>query len=390
MKIFETFAGLGAQHKALTNLKKNKKIDDFEVVGISEWYINGIISYAKIHYKNEFDNILNSDVSLEEKISFLEQPHFVFSNDSKNPITNISKLNDKIIHELYAACKVSKNYGSITEITGEKLPEIDILTYSFPCQDLSNLGLKQGLQKGTRSGLLFEIERIIKELHVLNKLPKFLLMENVVTIYQKSNIETFTIYLEELKKIGYSSYCFSLNAKDYNLPQSRQRAFVISFLSKNPEIKHFEKDFFFYKSEKVVKNLGEFLKWDEKKSNPNFIEEEENCIPNRTISRIEFITGKQRENYSRPPCKKLEFETEYTSCLTTKQDRVPNSGIIMNEDWFRFLTPRECFLLMGFENEDFENVKTINKEHLYRLAGNSIGVNVLEVLFYYIFKEKFE
>ena len=94
-------------------------------------------------------------------------------------ITTFIPLNDEDrqseIENLYLANVRSKNYGSITEIKGKDLPEMDLLVYSFPCQDLSTGGKTLGMSKGsgTRSGLLWEIERILKELKEINKLPKY-------------------------------------------------------------------------------------------------------------------------------------------------------------------------------------------------------------------------
>lgn len=85
------------------------------------------------------------------------------------------------------------------------------------------------------------------------------------------------------------------------------------------------------------------------------------------------------------PCSHLTTTSTHVQCLTTKQDRVPNSGIVMTDDFFRFLSPRECFLLMGFSNENYNEVGSfLSTEHAYKLAGNSIGVNVLEILFEHI------
>lgn len=104
-----------------------------------------------------------------------------------------------------------------------------LLTYSFPCQDLSLAGKREGMQKdsGTRSGLLWEVERILKE---CKELPQVLLMENVPQVHSKQNIKDFVKWVDVLESLGYSNYWQDLNAKDYGIPQNRKRCFMISIL----------------------------------------------------------------------------------------------------------------------------------------------------------------
>lgn len=104
-----------------------------------------------------------------------------------------------------------------------------ILTYSFPCQDLSLAGKQRGMKKGngTRSGLLWEVERILDE---CDELPQILLMENVPQVISSSNMNDFREWQLKLEKLGYTNYVSLLNAKDYGIPQNRNRCFMISFL----------------------------------------------------------------------------------------------------------------------------------------------------------------
>lgn len=104
-----------------------------------------------------------------------------------------------------------------------------ILFYSFPCQDLSIAGLGRGLKKGdgTRSGLLWEVERILKE---CNELPQVLIMENVTQVHNQKNMPDFKKWLEFLESLGYSNYWQDLNAKDFGIPQNRDRCFMVSLL----------------------------------------------------------------------------------------------------------------------------------------------------------------
>lgn len=104
-----------------------------------------------------------------------------------------------------------------------------MMTYSFPCTDLSVAGLQKGMKKGsgTRSGLLWEVERLLKE---MNELPQILFMENVTQVHNQKNIEDFKSWLNFLESLGYSNYWKDLNAKDFGVPQNRERCFMISLL----------------------------------------------------------------------------------------------------------------------------------------------------------------
>ena len=104
-----------------------------------------------------------------------------------------------------------------------------IMTYSFPCTDLSVAGKMKGMKKGsgTRSGLLWEVERLLKE---MDEKPQVLLMENVTQVHNQQNIEDFKSWLNFLESLGYSNYWKDLNAKDFGVPQNRERCFMISLL----------------------------------------------------------------------------------------------------------------------------------------------------------------
>lgn len=123
----------------------------------------------------------------------------------------------------------------IREIRGKDLGICDkedycyILTYSFPCQDLSVAGKQKGMTKGsgTRSGLLWEVERLLNE---TEELPQALLMENVPQVHGKKNMPDFQKWIDFLESKGYSNFWQDLNAKDYGVAQNRNRCFMISLL----------------------------------------------------------------------------------------------------------------------------------------------------------------
>lgn len=146
--------------------------------------------------------------------------------DIKNELVGYSEFDKYASVALAAIHGVSEdlNYGDITKIDETKLPECDLITYGFPCQDISVAGLGKGIVEGeTRSGLLFDALRIIKE-----KKPKYAIAENVKNLVGKKFKEDFEGLLLELESYGYNNYWKVLNAKDYGIPQNRERVFVVS------------------------------------------------------------------------------------------------------------------------------------------------------------------
>ncbi len=369
LRVFEAFAGIGAQHSALERANL-----DYEIVGISEWFINALLAYDAIHS----DPQETPDIpSYDEQLKYLKQ--FTFSKDSVNPIKDISKLTRNEIEQLYIVNKRVKNYGSITEIQGKDMPECDLLVYSFPCQDLSTGGKTLGMKKGsgTRSGLLWEIERILKQLKELNKLPEYLLMENVKTIYADSNRTDLEQWLGFLESIGYKNGTkMVLNATNFGIPQDRNRAFIISRLGKRVA----DKKLLDYHSK--VASISPFLRIDY--SNPIFREEANKAQLNNTISRREMWDINQH---------KIDAPTVNT--ITCNMDRSNTAAMFEYEGpkgkTFRLLTIREAFLLMGFTEDEYE--KTLRLDLSYRkmnkLIGNSIVVNVLQAIFEVLFKNKY-
>ena len=127
----------------------------------------------------------------------------------------------------------------VTKTHGEDLGIVDkdkycyILFYSFPCTDLSLAGRQAGMSRdsGTRSGLLWEVERILKELPK-EQLPDVLIMENVPQVHSEKNLPDFEDWILYLRHLGYSNYYGDLNAKDFGVPQNRERCFMVSMLGK--------------------------------------------------------------------------------------------------------------------------------------------------------------
>lgn len=170
LRVLENFAGIGTQRMALDNIGI-----EHEVVGITEIDKFAIKSYEAIH--GEVNNL-----------------------------------------------------GDISLIDPNDVPDHDLFTYSFPCQDISIAGKQKGFEKGsgTRSGLLWECEKVIRA-----KKPKYLLMENVKNLVSKKFKPGFEEWLTALEELGYTNYWQVLNAKDYGIPQNRERVFCVSILGEH-------------------------------------------------------------------------------------------------------------------------------------------------------------
>lgn len=153
-------------------------------------------------------------------------------------------------HNALYAQYADRNFGDITKICWPFVPDIDILTYSSPCQDFSFAGMQRGGEKGsgTRSSLLWYIEEAI-----FHKRPKFLLMENVAALVSQKFIGTFNQWQAIVERYGYKNYAQVLNAKDYGVPQNRERIFLVSIRN------DIQRTFFFPKPTKLTKKLKDVL-----------------------------------------------------------------------------------------------------------------------------------
>ncbi len=409
MNIVEAFSGIGSQAKALENLrKKNKTNYDYNIINIVEWDINAICAYDLIHNGSRENDIKKfSNYSKNELVEKLSK--FQLSSDSKNPIiySNLKRMNLETLKNVLCAIQRTNNLCSITDIRGDDLADnTDLLTYSFPCQDLSNAnswhGNTTGIDRGAnnRSGMLWEIERILHEKSEARKpLPRFLLMENVSNINRGKHKQNFLEWQDQLKNLGYYNKIYTLNAMSFGIPQRRTRTFMISVLVqdkinlRDKVQNYFEHNNLENKKEKL-KPLKNFLRIDY--SNYLYKSEADNSNPNDTPSR-RVIFDNNPHLYKG----KNEF-AEVARTITTKQDRNPNAGVVFYKEGpkgksnYRNLTPRECFLLMGFTESDFDIILKNNfavsskdlfftRDKLTRFAGNSIVVPILESIFEQIF-----
>lgn len=229
IRLIELFAGVGSQAMALRNIGA-----DFEHYLTCEWWVQPIASYKAIHMPDDNKNY-SATYNKEELINMLFE--LGISTDGKNPMTRgqITRKPEKWLRETYNNIIATHNIVNITKAAGSDLRIKDtdkytyIMTYSFPCQDLSVAGKMAGMDKGagTRSGMLWEVERLLDE---ITELPQILLMENVPQVMQKKNMHNFLAWQQFLESKGYRNYAQLLNAKDYGVAQNRQRAFMVSIL----------------------------------------------------------------------------------------------------------------------------------------------------------------
>lgn len=141
-------------------------------------------------------------------------------------VVAISEIDKYAIQSYEAMHGKVNNLGDIRAI--KALPDADLWTYSFPCQDISVAGKGAGIKEGTRSGLLFEVERLLNVASESGTLPKYLLLENVKNLVSKKFKADFDRWLSFLSSLGYTNYWQILNAKDYGIPQNRERVFCVS------------------------------------------------------------------------------------------------------------------------------------------------------------------
>lgn len=254
----------------------------------------------------------------------------------------------------------------------------DILVHGSPCQDYSRSGKRLGGkdEDKTRSSLMFETIRIIENMGAWK--PQYVVWENVKGVLDKDMIHSFNKYLQEMSRIGYTNTFEVLNAMDFGIPQSRERIFTISILGGG----HFN---FSKLKKKPTRHIDEFL--------------EKDITAEQYMINIPSMLNRIRE--FAPQDVNYRFLSEIKShcwTITTRQDRSPNAGIIkLLNNQYRYLTERECWRLMGFSDEDFEEVLheypgKAGKRNatLYKLAGNSIVVDVLEAVFEVLLTDQHE
>lgn len=413
--IVELFSGIGSQARALKNIGIN-----INVQATCEWDLHAFIAYDAIHESYES---LPEAMSLNKKQLLAILSKYTLSNNGKEPMNyqTLRGYSETVLRRMLSAIKRTRNLVDINRVHGEQMPDnTDILTYSFPCQDLSNVGAFHGYNKGididsgSRSSLLWQVGRILTEMKSLGKvLPRYLVMENVPTLLSPRHKENFEKWINELEEVGYISKYMPVNARNYGLPQNRPRLLMMSvFVGNNETLKKEIKTFFDSWGLDEMKILSDYRKSEfyspvtitqllrlPAVRNSKLWEEALDCTPNDTVSRRKIW----EENPKIVDERGCITSEEFIRTITTKQDRHPNSGNVYFDSGvegrgkFRYLTPRECLLFMGFTDEDYERLQTNNpdqrvnsklfpRDKIIRMAGNSIPVKMLEGFFYQLYK----
>lgn len=324
MKVIELFAGIGSQTQALKNIGV-----EHEVVAIAEIDQNAAMSYEAIHGKVD-------------------------------------------------------NLGDITQI--RELPKADLWTYSFPCQDISTAGKMRGFAKGsgTRSSLLWEVERLLTVAKENGTLPKYLLLENVKQLANSINMANFNIWLRFLNDLGYENYWRILNARDYGIPQNRERVFVVSIFKgqgyafpKPIKLKTRASDYF--------EPASENMKLAEHSESRNLIlYADKNTAQIRQATKAGCITiyhnGVADLSFSKSKNRRGRVIQGGKVCNTLTTSTGTLCKFVNGE--FYNLSAIERWRLMGFPDEAYHKAAAVCSEtELVKQAGNSICVNVLEAIF---------
>lgn len=230
IRLIELFAGYGSQSLALKYLKV-----PFEHWKICEWAVKSIQAYKDLHFGDDTCDYSKA-YSVDELVEMLLAKGI--SADYNSPMTReqIRRMGEQKIRTVYNNIIATNNLVSVCNAHAQDFEIQDtekytyIMTYSFPCQDLSKAGNGAGMAKGggTRSGLLWEVERILDECN--GNLPQILLMENVPDVIGSNNVKHFAQWVKKLEQLGYTSKWQCLNAKDYGVPQNRDRCFMVSWL----------------------------------------------------------------------------------------------------------------------------------------------------------------
>lgn len=280
---------------------------------------------------------------------------------------------DSACQEVYRDNFNSEVFGDITKIKPQDIPDFDILLGGFPCQPFSISGKKKGFDD-TRGTLFFDICRIIDE-----KQPKVVVLENVKHLIHHDKKRTFKTILETLTNLGYNVSHQILNAKNFGLPQNRERIFIIA--TKNSHFK-FEKI-----EKKAPVQLKDFL---DKKGDFEYLDKSEYTLidnPKKQLTGLIFTGYRNKNTWKngiRPNTEHLSrvhrqpnriYSVEGTHPTIPSQETSGRFFIYLpKEDRVRKLTINECYRIMGFP----KNFKKHSKNgERYKQIGNSVAIPVI-------------
>jgi DNA (cytosine-5)-methyltransferase 1 len=254
-----------------------------------------------------------------------------------------------------------KNFGDITKIKPEELPDFDFFTGGFPCQTFSSIGKGEG-ELDPKGTLFYDIIRICEV-----KKPTFILLENVKGLTTNSHRPTFEKILKELKRIGYNVQWKILNSKDYGIPQNRERVWIFATTKEIPFGWRFEPN-----KEPLKKFFKDFLEKNPDKSY---------YLKQYQTKRLREVTG-------------VDFKVKEPSCFDRYNKKIKKDGICMTiapsyhnimrvvevkpngHDKVRKMTPKEHYRFMGFEDDEID-LNGFSYHQLCNCAGNGWDVNLV-------------
>lgn len=414
IKIIELFGGYGSQFLSLKYIGANVKHHK-----LVEWASKSIQAYNDLHIQDYTD--YSKEMSNEEVLQKVYE--MGVSLDYNQPATK-EQLARQDYRRIYNNIIATDNLVDVSRVKGKDLEINDkehftyLLTYSFPCQDLSLGGKMAGMSDtSTRSGLLWEVGRILKECKEINQLPQILLMENVVQVHSQSqdNAKDFAKWQQLLEDMGYKNYFQDLIATDYGIPQTRNRCFMVSILGnysyqfpKPIPLKLKLKDLLednvsndYYITEKQIEDIKKWNAFEKPLENMERIDKT-NISPTLTTRSGAYAAGMilVKNNtkkgyqeatdgdgidlaYPNSETRRGRVQKNTIQTLTTQN----NLGVCVkpnldNQLKIRHITSKEAFRLMGVKDEDFEKIqKNQSDSSLYHLAGDSIVTNCLQAIF---------
>ena len=328
IRLLSLFSGIGAFEKALINLEV-----DYELIGFSEIDESAIKAYCALYDVNE-----------------------------------------------------NKNFGDINNVNAKDIPDFDLMTYGFPCQSFSSQGLRKGFCDLTKGNLFFESMRIAKE-----KKPKWMIAENVKGLINHNNGNTIRTVLKTLNDLGYNNYYKLLNSARYGIAQNRERIFIVSIrkdiddrsfrfdMGRNPYV--FVKDII----DPLIKNEDRYLSHQYKQ----YINKKYHLnIPNITKGNLIVLVDLIKQKYGNlkfASFSKILSINGLSPTILTGHREYPVFYEINGS-----VTGKERLKLQGFTDADYEKIKFLSENQLVFISGNSITVNVLEMIFNNLFKCNYE
>ena len=436
--MIELFSGIGAQKEG-TDLTE---LFDCEVIATADIEKDAMVSYAAIHngLTNEMIKNFSDYPSEDEMREELIKRNIGF--DFKKNTNPIARMKGEKLRKYYLAMSISNNLGDISKI--ENLPLADFWTYSFPCQDISVAGKQAGIVKGqTRSGLLYEVERLLEIAKNTDALPKYLLLENVKNLVGKQFKEQFDDWISRLDELGFNTYWAVVNAKDCGIAQNRERVFAVS-IRKDIDTGLFEfmkpydlglrlRDFLedevedkYFLSPEIQERLQitdeTFTKSVVGTTKPDFrtigqadLVYQKDGIMGTLLSRdykqpkqiLEDISPKRigglfdekvfdeedgKEKIIKHQAGSVWDKERLAPTIDTCQGGYRQPLLFHNEKKVRKLTPRESFRLMGFSDEAYDKAFAVGLSDTagYKQAGNSIVTYCIKGIMEHLYKAQYD